>query len=92
MYNHTVGAAITYVTGGLTGIVLTPVELFFVDATTAILAFFGGLLGYVEDLVSGIVSIEESIAMSMGPVVAVLALVAILATIMIVLRVVVELF
>jgi len=95
LYSHTVGAAVTFITGGITTIVLTPIEIFFVDATTAVLSAFGSLLGYIEAFVGGIVTTEVSLAGSLslfGPVIAIWILVAIFVVVVILIRVVVELF
>ena len=62
--------------------------------TDAILPVFGAILGFVETMVGGMVLTEESIAMSMGllgPVIAILVVVMIFAVVMIVIRVVIEL-
>ena len=94
IYSHTAGPAISFVTGGLTDIVLSPFELFLVSATDAVLAFFGAILGFIEGMVSGMVLTEESIAMSMGlfgPVVAILVVVMIFAVVMIVIKVIIDL-
>ena len=94
IYSHTAGPAISFVTGGITDIVLSPFELFFVSATDAVLAFFGAILGFIEGLVSGMVLMEESIALSMdlfGPVVAILVIVLIFAVVMIVIKVIIDL-
>ena len=94
LYSHTAGPAISFITGGLTNIVLSPFELFMVSATDAVLAFFGAILGFIETMVSGMVLTEESIALSLGlfgPVVAILVIVLIFAVVMVVIRVIIEL-
>ena len=94
IYSHTAGPAISFVTGGITDIILSPFELFFVSATDAVLAFFGAILGFVETMVGGMVLTEESLAKSLGlfgPVIAILVIVMIFAVVMIVIRVVIEL-
>ena len=94
IYSHTAGPAISFVTGGITDIVLSPFEMFMVSATDAVLAFFGAILGFIETMVGGMVLTEESIAMSLGlfgPVVAILVIVLIFAVVMVVIRVVIEL-
>ena len=94
LYSYTVGPAISFITGGLTDIVLSPFELFFVSATDAVMAFFGAILGFIETMVSGMVLTEESIALSLGlfgPVVAILVIVLIFAVVMIVIKVIIDL-
>jgi hypothetical protein len=95
LYSHTVGEAITFVTGGITTIVLTPIEIFFVDAITAVLSAFGSVLGYMESFVNDVVTTEITLAGSLslfGPVIAIWILVAIFVVCIILIRVIIALY
>jgi hypothetical protein len=90
-----VGAAVSFVKWWITTIILSPIDLFFIDATVSILAVFGSILRYIETFVGGIVTTEITLAGSInlfGPVIAIWILVAIFVVVVILIHVIIELF
>lgn len=94
LYNSTFGAAYTYVTSGIEGAALTQIEVWFLQAINSVLAVFGSLLGYVEDLFIDMGNLELTIAGSIGPfgpIVAIWVLIAVLVAIFLSVRAVINL-
>ena len=93
LYNNTLGAFSNFITTTATTIVLSPIEAFFVSAIDAVLAIFGGFLGYIEVLFGGIFTSEIDLANNLGIVgvpVAIWIIVALVAFGMIGVRVVID--
>ena len=90
IYSNTFGAFSNFIT---TTFVLSPIEAFFVSAIDAVLAIFGGILGYIEVLFGGIFTAEIDLANNLGIVgvpVAIWIIVALVAFGMIGVRVVID--
>lgn len=93
LYSNTLGAFSNFIITTGTTIVLSPIEAFFVSAIDAILAIFGGFLGYIEVLFGGIFTAEIDLANNLGIVgvpVAIWIIVALVAFGMIGVRVVID--